>query len=118
MSKVIRTPSRLLAAVFGVFALTAAQAQSPTPQQDKMTRRQTQAVDPFSPFVYDVLGATPSIHFRKGKSVAGPVGQQQASAADRPVAAQKESKGFASTAHEAKEATVDVEVRQRTHAQE
>ncbi len=116
MSTVTRASSLLVAAVLGVVALPAAQAQSSAPQQDKMAR-QPRAVDPFSPFVYDVLGATPSVHFRKGKAVAGPAGQQQASA-DRPVAAQRESKGVSATDHAANEATYGVEVRQRTLPQE
>ncbi len=116
MSTVTRTSSLLLAAVLGVVALPAAQAQSSAPQQDKTTR-QPQAVDPFSPFVYDVLGATPSVHFRKGKAVVGQAGQQQASA-DRPVALQEELKRSGTTADGAKEVTGDVEVRMRTPAQE
>lgn len=52
----------------GLLSLGGAYAQSTAPgyaesAKDATTSRPLPAHDPFSPFVYDALGATPSIHF-------------------------------------------------------
>ncbi len=115
MSTAIRPSYVLFAAMLAFVALPPAQAQSHPLQQDKMTKRQPHVADPFSPFVYDVLGATPSLKLRKGEPAPAAVRQQQ-TPADEAVAAQQRQQGIETIAGRAKQGIDGVEARTRAHA--
>lgn len=116
---VIRSSVTAVAALsIGLLAAGQAAAQSSVPAatgptqnlQDVTTRRSAAAHDPFSPFTYDVLGATPSLRLpvfiRKQRQI-GVEGPLDVSSVDRPrndvaapatVAARPESTGAATRA--------------------
>jgi hypothetical protein len=62
----IRPLALLTVSLLAATALPAA-AQSTVDQQDTSNSRFVAAVDPFSPFVYDALGATPTLRLRAAK---------------------------------------------------
>ena len=86
----LATSAGLLAGLLAT-GQAAAQATGPAnagasqPTQDEGTKREPVAHDPFSPFVYDVLGATPSIRLPAffGKQTRAAADANEPSSADR-----------------------------------
>lgn len=69
LHKVRLSVVRVAAVLAGATLSVAAQGTVTNPQ-DKSTGKSIEAVNPFSPFVYDVLGATPSLRLRIAKPAA------------------------------------------------